>query len=62
MAATVLRVSLRGVKVLPPFVEFFPDLVEPPSMICCGEKLPIGHRKNRSELERPELMSCPTPL
>jgi hypothetical protein len=33
MTSTVLGVDLRGVEASPPFIEFIPDAVDPPSMI-----------------------------
>jgi hypothetical protein len=57
LSATIVRAGFRGVKATSPLIEFLADGVDPPTMICCAEILPIGHLRDRSELSRAELMS-----
>jgi hypothetical protein len=52
-----VRVGFRGVKATSPLIELLADGVDPPTMICCAEILPIGHLRDRSELSRAEPMS-----
>jgi len=57
LSATIVRVGFRGVKATSPLIELLADGVDPPTMICCAEILPIGHLRDRSELSRAEPMS-----
>jgi hypothetical protein len=55
--AAILGVCFRSVEATSPFVEFFPQRVDPPSMIRSTETLLFGHYLDGSDVCRTEPMS-----
>lgn len=57
VGTAILRVCFRSVEATSPFVEFFPQRVDPPSMIRSTETLFFGHYLDGSDVCRTEPMS-----